>query len=249
MTCVATWTGIRVPFSGSLVIRRSERSRVATPDDAFDRPEQIDQVGHVIGAHVEHRPAAGQIVEGGVGVPAFVAGAHEEGGPADRPTDHALVDALSRGLVRAAEKRVGRAAEPQGFASGRLNEAARLGDIDAERLFRMNMLAGGEGPQADLDMRGRHGEVEDDLDGGVGQQGLDRTGAQAELFRSRLGCGRNRVRQGDDVEDGKALRGLEIGGTDVAAADDADADRLHPRSPARGCSRIGAGPVVPQGAP
>ena len=136
-------------------------------------------------------------------MPAFVAGTHEERGPADRPTDHALIDALARSLMRAAEKRVGRAAEPQGFGGGGVHQTARFGHVDAERLFRMNMLSGGEGLEADLHMGSRHGEIEHDLDGGVGEQFLDRIGAQAEFLRPRFGCGWSGVRQGDDVEDGK----------------------------------------------
>ena len=46
--------------------------------------------------------------------------------------------------MRAAEKRVGRAAEPQGLGRGGVDQTARLGDIDAERLLRMDMLAGGD---------------------------------------------------------------------------------------------------------
>ena len=34
----------------------------------------------------------------------------------------------------------------------------------------MDMLAGGDRPQADLDMGKRNGEVDDDLDAGIGEQ-------------------------------------------------------------------------------
>ena len=142
----------------------------------------------------------------------------------------------------AAEKRVGRAAEPKALGRGGIDQTARLGDVDAERLLGVDMLAGGQRLQADLDMCDRHGEIEDDLDGGVGQQSLDRTGAQAKFLRARLRRGRNRVRQGDDVEDGKQLRGFKIGGTDVAAANDADADSFHCSSPCTGLIADGSRP-------
>ena len=42
-----------------------------------------------------------------------MAGAHEEGGAGDGAADGALVDELAAGLVGAAEKRIGRAADAQ----------------------------------------------------------------------------------------------------------------------------------------
>ena len=97
-------------------------------------------------------------------MPALVARAHEERGPADRPADQPLVDALARGLVGAAKKRVGRAADAQALGFGGVDKLPRLGDGDAERLLRMDVLAGGDRLEADLDMRLRDGEVENDLD-------------------------------------------------------------------------------------
>ena len=80
--------------------------------DARHRPEEIDEVGDIIGSHVEHRAAAGEVIEAGIGMPALMARAHEERRAADRPADQPFVDGAARGLVGAAEKRVRRAAEP-----------------------------------------------------------------------------------------------------------------------------------------
>ena len=49
------------------------------------------------------------------------------------------------------------------------------------------MLAGGDGLEAHLDMRFGHGEVEDHLDRGVGQNCLDRLRGNAEFSGARLG--------------------------------------------------------------
>ena len=104
--------------------------------------------------------------------------------PAIGLADGAFVDQLARGLVRAAEEGVGRAADPHALGLRRVDQLARLGDGDAERLLRMDVLAGGDGLQADLDMRLRHGQVEDDLDRGIGEQRVDGLRRDAE-FRCR----------------------------------------------------------------
>ncbi len=201
------------------------------PADARHRTEQIDEVGHVIGAHVEHRPAAVEVVEAGIGVPALMARTHEERRAADRAADQAVVDACARGLVRAAEERVRRAAEPQALRRRRLDQPTRFGDVDAERLFRVDMLAGGDRHQADLDMRLRYREVEDDFDRRIGEERVDRTRRRAELGRARLRRRRIGVGERDNVEDREFLRRGQIGRADVAAADDADADPFHHASP------------------
>ena len=165
--------------------------------DAGDGTEQVDEVGDVIGAHIEHRAAAGEIVEAGIGMPTLVAGTHEEGRPADRPANEPVVDALARGLMRAAEESVGRRSEPQALRAGRVDELPGLRESDAERLLGMDVLARGDRLEAHLDMRFGHGEVEDDLDRGIGQHRLDRLRGDAELSgrappRRRGSCRRAR---------------------------------------------------------
>ena len=135
------------------------------------------------------------------------------------------------------------------FAAGRVDELSRLGESDAERLLGMDVLAGGDGLEAHLDMRFGHREVEDDLDRGIGQNGLDRLRRNAEFSGTRLRGGEVHVGERDDVEDRKRLGGLEIGGADVAAADHRDFDPVHASSLNSIDARSGAGPVVPHGAP
>ncbi len=83
VTWVATSTGMRGP--GERLAADDALGARARGDarDACHRPEQVDEIGDVIGAHVEHRAAAAEIVEGRARVPAFMARAHEEGGSAD----------------------------------------------------------------------------------------------------------------------------------------------------------------------
>ena len=93
------------------------------------------------------------------------------------------------------------------------------------------MLARGDRLKADRDMGERHGEVDDDLDLRIGEERLYRFRRNAELGAARLGGGRIEIGDRPHVEDRKGLRRLEIGGADIAAADDADADPVHASSP------------------
>ena len=70
---------------------------------------------------------------------------------------------------------------------GRVEERARLGGRGAERLFRVDVLAGCESLQAHLHVGGRDGEIDDDLDRRVREQLVDRHRPQPELGRARLG--------------------------------------------------------------
>ena len=102
--------------------------------------------------------------------------------PRDRRADRAFVDQLAAGLVRAAEERVGRAADAQAALLAPPAMSLRASaTVDAERLFGMHVLAGCERLKADLDMGRRHGEVDDDLDRRVGQQFVDAPCRDAEL--------------------------------------------------------------------
>lgn len=107
--------------------------------------DQVHESRDVVGSHVQHRPATPCVVEGRIGMPAFVAGAHEEGAAGQGAADRSLVDELAAGLVRSAKECVGRTADAQPSLLGQLQERARLGGRETERLFRMNVFAGGEG--------------------------------------------------------------------------------------------------------
>ena len=161
-------------------------------------------------------------------MPALVAGAHEEGGAGDRPADRAFVDQLAGGLVAAAEEGVGRAADAQTPCLAPRPAALRAsGEVDAERLLRMHVLAGGDRLQADLDMGERHRQVDDDLDVGVGEQALLRSSLGCRTPRPRFRRPAGFMSATPRVEDREDLRRLEVGRADVAAADDADADPVH----------------------
>src|ERR1700729_3862886 len=94
----------------------------------------------------------------------------------------------------------------------------------------MDMLAGGDGLEADLDMRLGHGEVENYLDGRVGQNSLDWLRGDAELRGPRFRGSEVHVGERDNVEDWKRRRRFQIGRADVATADHPDTDPFHASS-------------------
>ena len=126
----------------------------------------------------------------------------------------------------AAEKGVGGAAHPHAARLGSVDQLARLGNLDAERLLGVHMLAGRDRLEADLDMGLRDGEVDDDLDAWVGEEIGDASSRQAELGGTGFGDRLVHVGEGTHLEDRESARRLEIGGADIAAADDADADPI-----------------------
>ena len=79
----ATWVGtstvIRSPARGWLVMVRSGKRDPRRAGHPPHRAQQGDERGQVVRPHVEQRPAAGLVVEVGVGMPALVAVAEHEG--------------------------------------------------------------------------------------------------------------------------------------------------------------------------
>ena len=109
---------------------------------------------------------------------------------------------------------------------GRRDQLLAFGEGHPERLFAVDVLAGGDRLQADLDMGARDGEVDDDVDARVGEQIVDRFGLDAELgglLGRDLGL---HVGDAADVEHREVLHRLEILARDIAGADDADAQTL-----------------------
>ena len=222
--------------------------------DLGDRTEQLDEVRDVVRAHVHDRAAAlPDVVEVGIGMPTLVSGQHQEGGAAERLADAAGIDQRSCRLVRAAEERIGRAADPEPFGRGRLDQPAALGERNRQRLFEIDMLAGGDGVEGHRHVGLWDGEVEDDLDPRIGEERFDRNRRHAEFLAPRSGGRRVAVGQGEHLDLWKEGSSLEVGTADDPSTDDAHPDRpascgvlVHRHAPLICCKR---GPVVPQGAP
>ena len=151
----------------------------------------------------------------------------------------------------AAEKGVRGATQPDAGRRRSVDEFSRLGEVDAERLFRVDMLVRGDRSQPDLDVRLGNRQVQYDLDRGIGKNRLHGSSGLPVLCPARLRGGAVQVGDRDDIEHGELFRGGKVRAADRAASDHAHCDRLHIASPigCAGASRNGAGPVVPHGAP
>ncbi len=158
-------------------------------------------------------------------MPALVAMAGHEGGGRDRLADPAVVDQFAAGLNPSAQKSVGRAPEEHPLGLGRRQRADAVFAGHGQRFFAINMLARLDGRQVDLRVGLGDGEVQDDLDGRVAQQFLDRAGpGDAELLGFGPGAAQVEIRAGGDLQDLEGFAVLKVIGADIAAADDADFD-------------------------
>ena len=83
--------------------------------------------------------------------------------------------------MAAAEESVGRAAEPEAAGMGERHQLLGLLHGHAERLFRIDMLAGEQRLLADRVMRGRRRQVDDQADLGIVEHLFQRGRLQAEL--------------------------------------------------------------------
>jgi len=94
-------------------------------------------------------------------VPALMARTHERTRSRHRRADQPVVDALTRPLLRAAQERVRRAAQPQTPAFAAALSIRASATVTPSGFFRVDMLAGRDGPKANLDMRLRHSQVQE----------------------------------------------------------------------------------------
>ncbi len=93
------------------------------------------------------------------------------------------------------------------------------------------MLARRDGLERDLGVRGGDGEVEDELDLGVGDELVDGEGAQAPLLGDGLRAGLVEIGDGDRAHRVEPFERGQVGAGDRSEADDADPQRLAHRMP------------------
>ena len=159
-------------------------------------------------------------------MPVLHAVAHHEAAAAGDLADAAIVDQVARQLVRAAEEGVRRRTDAQLALLRALPEVEAFLDGEHEGLLRIDVLAGVEHLPRHLIVDRRYRQVDDDVDVLRGEQVVDGLGAQAEFLGAGLGGIHVDVRAGAHLDALEERRQLEIGGRDVAAADDADAEFL-----------------------
>ncbi len=190
-----------------------------------DGPEQLHEGRDVVRADVEQRAGALLEEEVRVRVPRLGAGALHERERGERHADRAALDETTGRLDARAEERVRRRGDAQSRSVGRVEQLASALPVERERLLAPDVLAGRESLERHLDVHFGNGEVDDDLDGVVGEQLGDGTRAR-NAEGSRLAACPLLIDVGDEahVEVGELREVLEILGADHTGADDADAD-------------------------
>ena len=157
-----------------------------------------------------------------------------EGERGERHPDVAALDHAPSGLEPRAEERVRSGSEAHSGFLRRGEQGESAGAVERERLLAPHVLARGDGRKGHLDMRGRDGQVDHDLDIRMPERGRNSTpGLDAELARTLLGDGFVDIadRMHDDV--GKGGEVLEILLADGAGTDEPDPDRAaHEEAPA-----------------
>ena len=99
-----------------------------------------------------------------------------------------------------AEDGVRRAADAEALRRRQLEHRSCLGGRQGEGLLPVDVLARLEGPERDLGVRGRDGQVEDDVDLGVGQQLVDARRPHALFGGDGSGAVEVEVRDDDERE-------------------------------------------------
>ena len=192
------------------------------PGDPADGPEQGDDRGQVVRAHVQERAGAVREELLGVRVPGVRAADEHRRADGERLADRTLVDQGAARLEGAAQEDVRRAADPQPELVGQSEELEALRHVDRERLLGVDVLAGLERRAGHGAVRSGRRQVEHDVDRGIGQQLLDRGHGQAVRLAELDGLLAHEVGARDELERVERGRMLGVVPADHAAADDAD---------------------------
>ena len=196
------------------------------PDHRGDRAQQGDQRVDVIGAHVQQRPAAGDVVEVRLRMPALMARAHHRRHRRGGHADHTLVDRDASGLGAGAQHRVRGGADEHTRGLRRGEHLGALLRGHREGLLRVHVLARRDRPQIHLGMRRRDREVQDRVHLGVLDQLVHRQHAHAlTALRRRGGTGGIQIRHGHQLHVGELVEAVEVLPRDDPAADHPDLHR------------------------
>ena len=106
------------------------------------RPDQVDQIGDVLGAQVQHRPAARQKEEIRVRVPVFHSMVHHGRASGRDRADAPFVDQGAGLLMRTAQKGIGRTAQAQPARCRQIAQRQPVRQAQCQGLFRIDMFAG-----------------------------------------------------------------------------------------------------------
>ena len=154
--------------------------------------------------------------------------------------DAPFIDQGAGLLMRAAQKGIGRTAYAQTARCRQIAQRQPVFQAQRQRLFGIDVLVRLQDRLRHGEMRSRNGQVDHHVQRLVGQQILDRLRLHAVFGRPRLGRGHVHVGDGPHLQPTKQGRKPEIGGRDIAASDDADAECIHCQSPFAVCRDLRA---------
>ena len=167
-------------------------------------------------------------------MPALVAAADHVGRAADGRSDEAVVDEPAAGLDARAQEGVRRAAQHQSLFLGDAAQFDALGQLRAQRLFRIDVLARQQRRTADLEVLVGARQVQHDLHLRIGEgvvHGVVDFG-HAVLGGGLLGALAHEIAHADELQLPEGLGDvLQINSADIAHADHGDPDSVHGSPP------------------
>ena len=129
----------------------------------FGTAKQINQSGHIIGAHIHHRAAAILIIKLRRGMPALMSVADHLRCCAYGPADKAIVNELTAGLDCRPHEGIRRSCQQKAFFLCQSNEFFSFFKGGSQRFFTVNMLSGQKSRLRGFIMFKRPCEVQDDF--------------------------------------------------------------------------------------
>ena len=127
----------------------------------------MHQRRQVVRSDVEQRPAAFLEKELGVRVPGVGPGRLHKRESRERCADSALLDQAQCRLLAGSQEGIGCSGDAQAESGGPAEQSLAALAVESERLLGPDVLASGERLKGDLDVSGRDGQVDYDLDVGV----------------------------------------------------------------------------------
>ena len=220
------------------------RGRRGEPRHAGNGPDERDERGQVVRAHVQERPGAVLEELLGTRMPRVRSAHQHRGAHRHRLPDRPLVDQRARRLIGPAEKDVRRAAERESAARRLRDQLRRLGRRRRQGLLAVDVLARLERAAGHRDVRPGRRQVQHRVERRICDQLVDRERLQPVIRRERARERRLEVGAGDELEriEGGGVLRVVLG--DDSAADDPDLHTISRTAASDRSAASSAGPSV-----
>ena len=141
----------------------------------------MDQSSHIVGSEIENRSFEDLMI-----TPTLSHWNGYKSGTGERFADPALFKQAAGDLEPGPEKRIRSTPDRETATSGQIEEARRITEIQTERLLGKEVFPRLQNHRADHPMSRSRGEVEDQIDLGIGQEVLGRAGLRNPVFLGQL---------------------------------------------------------------